>query len=36
VDWDDARRDVAPFREQRRDMEFISAETFTVLLQGTG
>jgi len=34
VDWEDARRDVAPFLEQRRDVELISAETFAALLRG--
>lgn len=34
VDWEDARRDVAPFLEQRRDVDMISAETFDGLLRG--
>ena len=34
VDWQDARRDVAPFLEQGRDVELISAETFAALLKG--
>lgn len=34
VDWEDARRDVAPFLEQRRDVELISAETFAALMGG--
>jgi predicted nucleotidyltransferase component of viral defense system len=34
VDWQDARRDVAPFLEQRRDVELISGETFAALLGG--
>ena len=33
VDWEDARRDVAPFLEQRRDVDLIAAETFDGLLQ---
>jgi len=33
VDWEDARRDVAPFLEQRRDVELISAETFDALMK---
>ena len=32
VDWEDARRDVAPFLEQRRDVDLIAAETFNGLL----
>jgi hypothetical protein len=32
VDWVDARRDVAPFLEQRRDLDLIAAETFEHLL----
>ena len=32
VDWEDARRDVAPFLEQRRDVDLIAAETFAGLL----
>jgi Nucleotidyl transferase AbiEii toxin, Type IV TA system len=36
VDWEDARRDVAPFLEQRRDVELISAETFAALMRGVG
>jgi hypothetical protein len=35
VDWEDARRDVAPFLEQRRDVELISADTFAALLRGS-
>ena len=34
VDWEDARRDVAPFLEQRRDVDLIAAETFDGLLGG--
>lgn len=34
VDWEDARRDVAPFLEQRRDVDLIAAETFGGLLGG--
>ena len=34
VDWEDARRDVAPFLEQRRDVDLIAAETFDALLRG--
>jgi hypothetical protein len=34
VDWADARRDVAPFLEQRRDLDLIAAETFDGLLGG--
>jgi len=34
VDWEDARRDVAPFLEQRRDVDLITAETFDALLGG--
>lgn len=34
VDWEDARRDVAPFLEQRRDVDLISAQTFDGLLGG--
>ena len=33
VDWQDVRRDVAPFLEQRRDVDLISAETFAGLLK---
>lgn len=33
VDWEDARRDVAPFLEQRRDLELISADTFAALMK---
>jgi hypothetical protein len=36
VDWADARRDVAPFLEQRRDVDLLSAETFAALLGGAG
>lgn len=36
VDWEDARRDVGPFLEQRRDVELISAETFAALIRGAG
>lgn len=36
VDWEDARRDIAPFVEQRRDVELISAETFSALMRGAG
>jgi len=32
-DWADARRDVAPFLEQRRDVDLIAAQTFAGLLQ---
>jgi hypothetical protein len=32
VDWDDARRDVAPFLEQSRDIALIEHSTFTGLL----
>jgi hypothetical protein len=32
VDWADARRDVAPFLEQARDLELIEAPTFEQLL----
>jgi hypothetical protein len=34
VDWEDARPDVAPFLEQRRDVELISGETFAALMRG--
>jgi hypothetical protein len=34
VDWEDGRRDVAPFLEQRRDVHLISADTFDALLRG--
>jgi len=34
VDWADARRDVAPFLEQRRDVDLIAAQTFAGLLGG--
>ena len=34
VDWLDARKDVAPFLEQPRDLELIEAATFTQLLGG--
>lgn len=36
VDWRDARRDIAPFLEQRRDADLISAETFEALMGGAG
>jgi predicted nucleotidyltransferase component of viral defense system len=36
VDWVDARRDVAPFLEQRRDLDLIAAETFEALLGAPG
>ena len=32
VDWDDARRDLAPFLEQSRDIALIEADTFTQLI----
>ena len=34
VNWTDARHDVAPFLEQRRDVDLIAAETFDGLLGG--
>jgi hypothetical protein len=36
VDWDDARRDVAPFLENRRDLDLIAPETFESLLATRG
>jgi len=36
VDWDDARRDVAPFLEQARDVELIASGTFEQLLPASG
>ncbi len=32
VDWDDARKDVAPFLEQPGDITLIEADTFVQLL----
>lgn len=34
VDWDDVRRDVSPFLEQRRDVEVLTGATFAELLDG--
>lgn len=35
ADWEGARRDIAPFLEQRRDLELMAKETFESLMRGT-
>jgi len=34
VDWDQARRDVSPFLERKRDIDYVSENTIRPLLQG--